>query len=189
MKKHFTSIFCVCAAVVVMLFAVSYRSNVSAVNENADIAVKSVKDGVIAARFENLLNLNRCFDDDFNSDKAIIENSEMSLVNYAIDGTVNKNLVLNFVGNMYGKKANDFKVPASGENFVITPKGYSVYKHEILSVNETNGGFEVLSSMQVSSHDGEEYTVNVKSFFVANDLSDFGYNLLSCEICSDGLSI
>lgn len=153
--------------------------------ENLPVSEKNVG-GAVIARFENMLNHNYLYNDDFEDDKTIIENSILALLQYADEGEINKELVLNFIANMYGRQVDDdscvydFATPSKG-NFLVVPKGYYTVSHKITSAEENDGGYVVFSQMTVDSHDTEEYTVTVKSVFVQNAGSCYGYNLVSSE--------
>lgn len=142
---------------------------------------------VMKARFENMLNRNYLYDDDFSSDQTIIENSILALLDKSVDGEIDKSLVLGFIAGMYGLQVDpaaaeyDF-APASEGKFLILPRGYSEYSHTITSITEEVGGYTVSSDMLVMAHDGEEYTVKVTTVFVPNEGSSFGYNIISSNI-------
>ena len=142
---------------------------------------------VMKARFENMLNRNYLYDDDFSSDQTIIENSILALLDKSVDGEIDKSLVLGFIAGMYGLQVDpaaaeyDF-APASEGKFLILPRGYSEYSHTITSITEEVGGYTVSSDMLVLAHDGEEYTVKVTTVFVPNEGSSFGYNIISSNI-------
>ena len=143
--------------------------------------------GILKARFENMLNNNYLYDDDFCSHKIIIENSILALLDKGIDGEIDKSLVLGFIADMYGlqvdEKAAEYDfAPASEGMFVILPRGYTEYEHTVLEVLDEEGGYTVTSEVLVMTHDGEEYTATAKTVFVPNEGSSFGYNIISSEI-------
>ena len=155
-------------------------------SEQVEVVEPSV-DGVTIARFENMLNHNYIYDDDFLDDKSVIENSILSLLEYVHDGEINKELTLNFITNMYGREVDpnaavyDF-LPASEGNFAVIPRGYTVYSHKITSVVEIECGYLVRSEMTIDPHDDTGYTVSVESVFVPNEGSSYGYNLIKSNI-------
>lgn len=154
----------------------------TAVTETANAEV-SVEAGVLAARFENMLNHNFLYNDDFLDDKTVIENSILSLLEYVDNGEIDMALTLNFIANMYGREVDpnaavyDF-LPASEGKFAVIPRGYTVYSHKNVSVEEIDGGYLVHSEMTVNPHDDGGYTVKVESVFVPNSGSSFGFNLI-----------
>lgn len=152
------------------------------VSNNAETSSKILK-----ARFENMLNNNYLYNDDFCSHKVIIENSILALLEKAVDGEINKSLVLGFIADMYGlqvdEKAAEYDfAPASEGMFVVLPRGYTEYNHTVLNIAEEEGGYTVTSEVVVMAHDGEEYITTAKTVFVPNEGSSFGYNIISSEI-------
>ena len=149
---------------------------------NADINANIMK-----ARFENMLNTNYLYGDDFESHKVIIENSILALLDKSEDGEIDKALVLGFIADMYGLQVDpsaaeyDF-APASEGKFVVIPRGYSEYKHTVTSVLEEEGGYTVKSDVVVLTHDGEEYNTVSTTVIVPNEGSSFGYNIISSVI-------
>ena len=156
-------------------------------------AVSSI-DGAVVARFETMLNNNFVYNQDFDSDKAIIENSILSLVNHIEDGQIDMALTLNFIANMYGRQVDPSAatyefLPADEGKFAVIPKGFSVHRHNNLTVEEIDGGYSVTSEMTVDAHDTDGAKILVKSIFVPNDGSLFGYNLIKSEYVVSGFSI
>ena len=162
-------------------------TSVKALSPVATVKNNAVAQNVMKARFENMLNRNYLYDDDFASDKTIIENSILALLDKSVDGEIDKSLVLGFIAGMYGLQVDpaaaeyDF-APASEGKFLVLPRGYSEYSHTITSITEEVGGYTVNSNMLVMAHDGEQYTVNVTTVFVPNEGSSFGYNIISSNI-------
>ncbi len=150
-------------------------------------SIKDIAYKVMKTRFENMLNNNYLYDDDFYSDKTIIENSILALLDKSVDGEIDKGLVLNFIFGMYGLSVNpeaaEYEVfPASEGMFAIIPRGYSEYEHEITSIKEVNGEYIVSSNMKILNHDCEEYIAKVVTVFKVNAKSSFGYNIVSSKI-------
>lgn len=149
---------------------------------NADI-----KANIMKARFENMLNNNFLYGDDFVSHKVIIENSILALLDKCEDGEIDKALVLGFIADMYGLQVDpsaaeyDF-APASEGKFVILPRGYTEYKHTVTSISGDEGGYTVNSDVVVMTHDGEEYKTTASTVIVPNEGSSFGYNIVSSVI-------
>lgn len=143
-------------------------------------------DGSMIARFETMLNNNFLYNDGFNDDKAIIENSILSLASHIENGEIDKNLTLNFIANMYGRQVDpaaasyDF-LPVGEDKFAVIPRGYSVYTHTVTDVDETEAGFVVYSDMVIDAHDSVCEKVTVRSIFVPNEGSIFGFNLVKSE--------
>lgn len=143
--------------------------------------------GVMKARFENMLNHNYLYDSDFLSDRTIIENSIIPLLKNADNERISKDLVLNFIANMYGRTVDENATvydyaPVEDGKFAVIPRGYSVIKHNIISIKENDGGYTIVSQMKVDPHDSEPSLKTVKTVFVANEGSTFGYNIVSSDI-------
>jgi len=150
-------------------------------------ANNEINNNVMKARFENMLNNNYVYDSDFESHKAIIENSILALLDATVDGEIHQSLVLGFIADMYGLQVNpeaakyDF-APASEGMFVVLPRGYTEYEHTVTSVVVEEGGYTVTSDVLVLTHDGEAYNTTAKTVFVPNEGSSFGYNIVTCDI-------
>ena len=143
--------------------------------------------GILKARFENMLNNNYVYDTDFESHKVIIENSILALLDKGVDGEINQSLVLGFIADMYGLQVNPDAVkydfaPASEGMFVILPRGYTEYQHTVTKIIEEEGGYTVISNVLVSTHDGEQYFATATSEFVPNIGSSFGYNIINSDL-------
>ena len=190
MSKRLVAILCsvLLFASVFCAFSVSANQADVAVLESEavateEVSVKDVADGLLSARFENMLNHNFLYNDDFLDDKTVIENSILSLLDYVEDGEIDKALTLNFIANMYGREVDpsaatyDF-LPVAEDKFAVIPRGYTVYTHSITSVEEIDGGYLVRSEMTINPHDDGGYVVNVESVFVPNSGSSFGFNLI-----------
>ncbi len=158
--------------------------NISATEEEG---TTSVKNGVLMARFENMLNHNYLYDDDFLSDKTMIENSILAILDKSVDGEISEGLVKGFIADLYGRQVDTDTVvydfhPASKGMIAIIPRGYCEYKHEIVSITEGEGGYDVVSEMTVLPHDGDVYVVTVNTVIVPNEGSSFGYNIIESNI-------
>lgn len=143
--------------------------------------------GILKARFENMLNHNYIYGDDFSSDLIMIENSILALLDKSEDGQIDKGLVLGFIAGMYGRQVDpavavyDF-LPADDDKFAILARGYDAYNHKIIAVEEIDGGYKVISDVTVYPCDGFEYLATCESIFVPNEGSSFSYNLISSVI-------
>ena len=164
-------------------------TSVEVVSEAYDVTVKNAEtvNNVMKARFENMLNNNFIYNDDYQSHKVIIENSILALLDKGVNGEIEKSLVLGFIADMYGLQVDakaaeyDF-APASEGMFVILPRGYTEYKHTVTNISEEEGGYTVTSEVLVLTHDGEEYTTTATTVFVPNVGSSFGYNIVKSDI-------
>lgn len=195
MTKRIFSVFLIVMAIVLVLPAATPLQNIIADNSveiNTPICEtnptnEDLVSNVIKARFENMLNNNFVYNDDFYSHKTIIENSILALLDKGVNGEIDKGLVLGFIADMYGLQVDakaaeyDF-APASEGMFVILPRGYSEFKHTIVDVIEDEGGYTVISEVLVLTHDGEEYLTTATTEIVPNEGSSFGYNIVSSNL-------
>ena len=155
--------------------------------QNTPAATDAAVEKALAARFTNMLNHNYLYDDDFNSDRSVIENSMLALLDHAENDELDQNLVLSFIANLYGRTVDpnaaiyDF-LPASPGKFAILPRGYSTISHQVTEMEENEGGYLVQSIMTVQPHDGAAYTIKAQTVFVKNETSSFGYNLVSSNL-------
>lgn len=151
--------------------------------EEANTVIESVQ----KARFENMLNHNYLYGEDFSSDQIVIENSILALLDKSVDGQIEQGLVLGFIAGMYGRQVDpaaatyDF-LPADEGMFAILARGYDGYEHTVVSVEEVDGGYLVTSDVTVYPCDGFAYNATAQSVFVVNEGSAFGYNLVSAEL-------
>lgn len=190
-------IFCV----ILMLCALvgsSALTSVMAVPESEQESTATQVDAVKTTRFLNMLNHNRVYGEDFLSVDEIVNESVIGLLNLR-DGDdsdfINEKYVSDFVYSMYGVEIVDMSelnadMPQKDGYVYIIPRGYSEYKHEFVSarMNE-DGTYTVVTDVTVMTHDGEEYTAKAVTLIVKNDLSQYGYNIISSEIIEKAADI
>ena len=143
----------------------------------------------LEARLLGMLNLNRCFNSALNDEQKLAKCAAVSLIDYAQDKVgyglcVSAYLVEGFVESFYG-----VEIPAEQMLDEAAPNGYvslmgteaETLYHKTVTLTETEEGFEMLTCLY-SYSGGEEYeTCLVKSSFVKNPESEFGFNLVYCE--------
>lgn len=188
MTKRIISCLAVLLVLLVLPASAPFTSGAAAVEKQSSADENF---GVRKARFETMLNHNYVYDDDFSSDRTIIENAILALLDHAENDEIDRELVLHFIRNMYGREVDpnaavyDF-LPASEGKFAVLARGYSKISHTVLSVEEVAGGWEVVSEMRIEPHDGQAYTVSANTLFVANEGSSFGYNIVRSDLESIG---
>ena len=145
-------------------------------------------DMVIASRFENMLNNNFAYGDEFSSVSDILLASELSLLDKSVDGKLANAELIGFVKDMYGVDADLFAdegkepIDINGVTEVL-PRGYGVYTHKVTKVTENEDGtYTVYSDVISQDHDGNACEYEAISSFVKNDNSRFGYILISSEL-------
>ncbi len=187
MKKAIVVVLSVFLIITTGLFSLSA---VGARGDKADISVPPANVNLVtAARFQNMLDNNYVYSEDFGSVSKILYESQLSLLNLADDDGLLKNSDLaDFVYNMYGLDvtvfADEGKNPLdkSGTTY-ITPRGYTKYTHEIVeTVTNEDGTVVVYTKVNADLHDDEDINYQAVAFFAPNADSAFGYNLLFCNL-------
>lgn len=141
-------------------------------------------------RFANMLNLNFCYNANFESDEMMAVCCAISLNDYADDlygyGIgVGQNLVESFAENFYGAALNFEEIEFENkiDGYVLLPQ-YSVgtQNHTVVSVTPTDDGFLVVSSVELYYGGDDVETGFAVSQFRTAPESEFGFNLVSCEL-------
>ncbi len=173
------------------------KQTVSAQNpQQQNITVDKAK--VLEARFLNMLNHSFVYNDAIFFEEDIVNNSILALLNLRDsedDAYIKQDYVSNYIFNMYGVENIDYSLINKDfdqkEGFVyIIPRGYSVFKHKIISVSENeDGSYTVKTKVTISAHDSDEITEECTTLFVKNESSKFGYNIISSVIETEKTSI
>ena len=210
MKKMVLAAVSIClVATAVLLCVFSSEKNVSVVpseisKENNVITVadkeKNAPDAakVLETRFINMLNHNFVYDDAFHSVEEVVNSSMPALLDLreSEDSSfIEESYVSDYVYNMYGIEITNFLDINSEfekkEGYVyILPRGYEVYKHNIINVTENEDEtYKVKTKISVASHDGVDSAYTCESLFVRNTASQFGFNIVYSNILSDSMAI
>ncbi|MBQ6825116.1 MAG: hypothetical protein IJP34_00465 [Clostridia bacterium] len=177
-----------------VVLAEEKEQGIALLNNSSEIDVNMV----YASRFLNMLNHNFVYGSDFLEVEDVINSSMPALVKYSnpvLEGFIEESYVADYIFNMYGIDFVDFKTINSDfeqlDGYVyIIPRGYSVYNHEIISISENeDGSFSVLTSVEISSHDGETINEICETLFVINEQSPFGFAIISSNFGANALSI
>lgn len=143
------------------------------------------------ARLLNMLNHSFVYDNDFDNTESVVNASMPALLNYAEDDFVSMGVVEQYIFDMYGIKAarlSEINVdyPAKEGYVYIIPRGFSVYRHTLKSVNVSEDGtVTVHTAVEIENHDSEPFDAECVARFVKNDASAYGYNILSADILCD----
>lgn len=146
---------------------------------------------VYAARFLNMLNHNFVYGESFKSVEDIVNDSMPALLELRdseIDSYIAEQYVTDYVFNMYGIEIFDYSEINSDfeqiDGYVyILPRGFAIYKHEIISIAENeDGSFTVKTNVNISSHDSGEYSDVCETLFVRNTNSRFGFSIIFSNI-------
>ena len=192
MRKNviFSLLLTVC--VIVLSFACVKTDGVSvndSKKQNTEVITVSKNENqneALNTRFENMLNHNFVYNNDFYDDSTLANNSVLALLDLSEDSYISETYLKDYVFNMYGKIYNDFTFlgETEKEGFVyILPRGYNIYTHQIVTVvNNADGSYTVLSEVEVSYEDGSLETLYCETVFLENGESAFGYNIMYSEI-------
>ncbi len=153
-----------------------------------------VCDSVLTARIAHMLSLNYVYDDAFENDFDLVQNSAVALIGTAEerDGFlyVKSSLIEGFIFNLYGREVNaaeaDLGFLPPVEGFVaVVPRGYDTFEHKLVSVEPDGNGLTVTSEMTVFPHDGDPYSVRCVTELAENAESSFGYSITYSRILED----
>ena len=157
MRKNIVLSLIMTVCVVVLSFACVKTDAVKEATVNTDkmeivnVVNTNTADGVLEARFLNMLNHNFVYNDAFYNDSALVNESMLALIDVAQDGFVD--------GAVLG--------------------GYNIYTHEIASVTDNkDGSYTVLTEVEISYEDGSVETASCETVFLENTESAFGYNIM-----------
>ncbi len=143
---------------------------------------------VLAARIENMLNNSNVFGEEFVSNEALVNKSAVMLREYADeDGFIPEDIVIAYVKDMYGISlviTPDINagMPQKEGCVYLIPKGYSVYTHRVISVEETTDCITVISEVSADYHDASGDTATAKTILVRNASAGYGFNILNSEL-------
>ena len=167
-------------------------SNNTLENSNTNVVTvannTTVNSKVLETRFLNMLNHSFVYNDDFQNNQTLVNNSVLGLLNLAEDGFVNENYVTDYIFNMYGIRISDFgNINTDCEQkdgyVYIIHRGYCEYKHTVLSVTDNNdGSYTVVTNVEISLDDGSVINDRATTVFLRNIDSQFGYNIVYSEI-------
>lgn len=148
---------------------------------------------VLETRFLNMLNHSFVYNDAFYSDKELVENAVLALLDKAEESYLEEFYLSDYLLNMYGKNYQSFEfldeVLTEKEGYVyIAPSGYSVYNHKIVSLTDnSDGSYTVISDVEISNMDGSVESLVCETVFLEAEDSAFGYNIMYSEI-AEGLN-
>ena len=142
-------------------------------------------EGVMLARFENILNHNYCFGEDFLSEERLVLGAQLALSSECVDGYIPCAVVDNFVYEMYGRDSSkvnlDFADKKEGY-YPVLPRSFSTYRHTVTDYEYVGDGSIKVYTDVVIDPDGEAVAAKCESLLFADGASIFGYTLLSCNL-------
>lgn len=183
MKKLITAVL-ICSIVLLSLCSFAPVKSVEIKNE----AVTVDMDKVLEKRFLNMLNHSFVYGEDFYDDEALLNASALALLDLNEDGFIAENYLKDYVFNMYGKIYDNFDginkdMPKQDGGFYVIPRGYDIYEHTIDSIiaNE-DGSYTVITNVIIDYHFGEKVEAVGTTFFLPNEESQFGFNILYSDL-------
>lgn len=146
------------------------------------------KDNILAARFENMLNNNTVYGDDFYDNQKLVNSAMIVLKNYADeDGFIKSEIVSAYIKDMYdididiNEKINE-GYPQKDGYVLLIPRGHLEYKHSVISIKEFDDYILVTSAVTVKTHDNGEYAATAKTSFAKSSTNSFGYTIINSEL-------
>ncbi len=194
MKKNI--ILSVCLILSLLTLTIAFLPNNQTVSATKPTVTENTsfdKSKVLETRFLNMLNHNFVYNDAFYNEEDIVNNSVLALLNLRDsenNSYIKVSYISNYIFNMFGiEDINYSKINTKfdqKQGFVyIIPRGYTVFKHKMISVKENeDGSYTVKTEVTISSHDSEEYKDICETLIVKNGKSQFGYNIVSSTIGS-----
>ncbi len=183
MKKLITAVL---ISSIVLLSLCSFAPVKSVEIKNEVVTVDM--DKVLEKRFLNMLNHSFVYGEDFYDDEALLNASALALLDLAKDGFIAENYLKDYVFNMYGKIYDNFDginkdMPKQDGGFYVIPRGYDIYEHTIDSIiaNE-DGSYTVITNVIIDYHFGEKVEAVGTTFFLPNEESQFGFNILYSDL-------
>ena len=183
MKKLITAVL-ICSIVLLSLCSFAPVKSVEIKNEVVTVDM----DKVLEKRFLNMLNHSFVYGEDFYDDEALLNASALALLDLAKDGFIAENYLKDYVFNMYGKIYDNFDginkdMPKQDGGFYVIPRGYDIYEHTIDSIiaNE-DGSYTVITNVIIDYHFGEKVEAVGTTFFLPNEESQFGFNILYSDL-------
>lgn len=141
-------------------------------------------------RLISMLNMNYCYGKSFDSPEKMASAAAVSLIDFASDIPgygicVNKSLISGFTESFYGVKldCSEINTENAPEGTLATPcTEVGTQYHKTVSITETDDGYEVITQVTFY-YGGDDIEVRfARSVFAENRESQFGFNIISCEL-------
>lgn len=169
------------ALIIVLIILSSFTClSVSGEEKTAHVEYDAAK----ISRFENMLDHNYLYGNDFDDMHTVINNSCLALLSAREGNYISTDVLFPFIDNMYGIPVycdetlnSDF--PRKEGAVFIVPRGFVQYEHSVTQIVD-EGATVTVNSVARDIDSGEE--IPCVSVFIKSDESAFGYNLIVCNL-------
>lgn len=169
------------ALIIVLIILSSFTClSVSGEEKTAHVEYDAAK----ISRFENMLDHNYLYGNDFDDMHTVINNSCLALLSAREGNYISTDVLFPFIDNMYGipvycdESLNSVFPRKEGAVFIV-PRGFVQYEHSVTQIVD-EGATVTVNSVARDIDSGEE--IPCVSVFIKSDESAFGYNLIVCNL-------
>ena len=169
------------ALIIVLIILSSFTClSVSGEEKTAHVEYDAAK----ISRFENMLDHNYLYGNDFDDMHTVINNSCLALLSAREGNYISTDLLFPFIDNMYGipvycDESLNSDFPRKEGAVYIVPRGFVQYEHSVTQIVD-EGATVTVNSVARDVDSGEE--IPCVSVFIKSDESAFGYNLIVCNL-------
>ena len=169
------------ALIIVLIILSSFTClSVSGEEKTAHVEYDAAK----ISRFENMLDHNYLYGNDFDDMHTVINNSCLALLSAREGNYISTDLLFPFIDNMYGipvycDESLNSDFPRKEGAVYIVPRGFVQYEHSVTQIVD-EGATVTVNSVAKDVDSGEE--IPCVSVFIKSDESAFGYNLIVCNL-------
>lgn len=169
------------ALIIVLIILSSFTClSVSGEEKTAHVEYDAAK----ISRFENMLDHNYLYGNDFDDMHTVINNSCLALLSARKGNYISTDVLFPFIDNMYGipvycDESLNSDFPRKEGAVYIVPRGFVQYEHSVTQIVD-EGATVTVNSVAKDVDSGEE--IPCVSVFIKSDESAFGYNLIVCNL-------
>lgn len=169
------------ALIIVLIILSSFTClSVSGEEKTAHVEYDAAK----ISRFENMLDHNYLYGNDFDDMHTVINNSCLALLSAREGNYISTDVLFPFIDNMYGipvycDESLNSDFPRKEGAVYIVPRGFVQYEHSVTQIVD-EGATVTVNSVARDIDSGEEFPC--VSVFIKSDESAFGYNLIVCNL-------
>ena len=169
------------ALIIVLIILSSFTClSVSGEEKTAHVEYDAAK----ISRFENMLDHNYLYGNDFDDMHTVINNSCLALLSAREGNYISTDVLFPFIDNMYGipvycDESLNSDFPRKEGAVFIVPRGFVQYEHSVTEIVD-EGATVTVNSVARDVDSGEE--IPCVSVFIKSDESAFGYNLIVCNL-------